>query len=173
MPQTVRLNKILIYAREEAGRLRNKEVLPEHLLLGIIRLQEGTAYDILMRTEWSPEDAKLNLDEALKEESTDLMQPVTRSVQVERILRIADSEAKLYNEEATGSIHLLLAILHERINRAAIYLESVWNITYESIAALYPKKHSEYLKTLIKEGASIGANATIVCGHTIGKNVCE
>ncbi len=142
MPQTVRLNKILIYAREEAGRLRNKEVLPEHLLLGIIRLQEGTAYDILMRTEWSPEDAKLNLDEALKEESTDLMQPVTRSVQVERILRIADSEAKLYNEEATGSIHLLLAILHERINRAAIYLESVWNITYESIAALYPKKHS-------------------------------
>lgn len=35
----------------------------------------------------------------------------------------------------------------------------------------YPKKHSEYLKTLIKEGASIGANATIICGHTIGKNV--
>jgi len=23
---------------------------------------------------------------------------------------------------------------------------------------------------LVKEGASIGANATIVCGHTIGKN---
>ena len=35
----------------------------------------------------------------------------------------------------------------------------------------YPKKHEEYLKTLIKEGASIGANATIVCGHVIGRNV--
>lgn len=33
----------------------------------------------------------------------------------------------------------------------------------------YPKRGSDYyLKTLVKEGASIGANATIVCGYTIG-----
>ena len=35
--------------------------------------------------------------------------------------------------------------------------------------ARYPKGHDNYKKTLIKEGASIGANATIVCGHTVGK----
>lgn len=35
--------------------------------------------------------------------------------------------------------------------------------------ARYPKGHENYKKTLIREGASIGANATIVCGHTIGK----
>lgn len=35
--------------------------------------------------------------------------------------------------------------------------------------ARFPKGSSNYKKTLIKEGASIGANATIVCGHTIGK----
>ena len=35
--------------------------------------------------------------------------------------------------------------------------------------AKYPKGRAGYLKTLIKEGASIGANATIVCGNTIGK----
>ena len=35
--------------------------------------------------------------------------------------------------------------------------------------ARYPKGHENYKKTLLKEGASIGANATIVCGHTIGK----
>lgn len=35
--------------------------------------------------------------------------------------------------------------------------------------ARYPKGHENYKKTCIKEGASIGANATIVCGHTIGK----
>jgi len=33
----------------------------------------------------------------------------------------------------------------------------------------YPKGSAGYKRTLIKEGASIGANATIVCGHTIGK----
>lgn len=35
--------------------------------------------------------------------------------------------------------------------------------------ARYPKGHGNYKKTIIKEGASIGANATIVCGHTVGK----
>lgn len=35
--------------------------------------------------------------------------------------------------------------------------------------ARYPKGREGYKKTLIREGASIGANATIVCGHIIGK----
>lgn len=35
--------------------------------------------------------------------------------------------------------------------------------------ARYPKGHENFKKTLVQEGASIGANATIVCGHTIGK----
>ena len=35
--------------------------------------------------------------------------------------------------------------------------------------ARFPKGREGYKKTLVKEGASIGANATIVCGHTIGK----
>jgi UDP-2-acetamido-3-amino-2,3-dideoxy-glucuronate N-acetyltransferase len=34
----------------------------------------------------------------------------------------------------------------------------------------YPQVGSQfYKKTLVKEGSSIGANATIVCGHTIGR----
>jgi UDP-2-acetamido-3-amino-2,3-dideoxy-glucuronate N-acetyltransferase len=36
--------------------------------------------------------------------------------------------------------------------------------------ALYPKGKERFVKTLVMDGASIGANATIVCGHTIGKN---
>ena len=35
--------------------------------------------------------------------------------------------------------------------------------------ARYPKGRAGYKKTLVKEGASIGANATIVCGYTIGR----
>ena len=33
----------------------------------------------------------------------------------------------------------------------------------------YPTDHSQYLPTVVKEGATIGANATIVCGHTLGE----
>lgn len=35
--------------------------------------------------------------------------------------------------------------------------------------AQYPKGKENYRKTLVKEGASIGANATIVCGHIVGR----
>ncbi len=35
--------------------------------------------------------------------------------------------------------------------------------------ARYPKGHENFKKTLVREGASIGANATVVCGHTIGR----
>ncbi|NLO86462.1 MAG: N-acetyltransferase [Clostridiales bacterium] len=35
--------------------------------------------------------------------------------------------------------------------------------------ARYPKGREHFVKTIVSEGASIGANATIVCGHTIGK----
>lgn len=35
--------------------------------------------------------------------------------------------------------------------------------------AKYPKGRVGYKKTLLKRGSSIGANATVVCGHTIGE----
>ncbi len=35
--------------------------------------------------------------------------------------------------------------------------------------AYFPKGHQNYKKTLVKEGATIGANSTIVCGNTIGR----
>lgn len=35
--------------------------------------------------------------------------------------------------------------------------------------AAFPKGAANYKKTLICEGASIGANATVVCGHTVGR----
>jgi len=35
--------------------------------------------------------------------------------------------------------------------------------------AKYPKGHAGYKMTTVEEGASIGANATVVCGHRIGK----
>ena len=35
--------------------------------------------------------------------------------------------------------------------------------------AKYPKGHEGYKKTVVEEGATIGANATVVCGHRIGR----
>ncbi len=35
--------------------------------------------------------------------------------------------------------------------------------------AKYPKGSANYVRTVVQYGASIGANATIVCGNTVGK----
>lgn len=35
--------------------------------------------------------------------------------------------------------------------------------------AKYPKGSAGYKKTILKEGATVGANATVVCGHNIGR----
>lgn len=142
MPLTVRLNKILIYARDEAERLQNTQILPEHLVLGILRLAEGQAFDLLRKAGLSAEEAKGNLDIALQQEQRDTIEPITRSVQVESIMRIAEGISREYRADAVGSAHLLLAILRHRINRAALYLANAWGITYEQIVEIYAQPHA-------------------------------
>lgn len=142
MPLTVRLNKILIYARDEAERLQNTQILPEHLVLGILRLAEGQAFDLLRKAGLSAEETKGNLDTALQQEQRDTIEPITRSVQVESIMRIAEGISREYRADAVGSAHLLLAILRHRINRAALYLANAWGITYEQIVELYAQPHA-------------------------------
>ena len=142
MPLTVRLNKILIYARDEAERLQNTQILPEHLVLGILRLAEGQAFDLLRKAGLSAEEAKGNLDTALQQEQRNTIEPITRSVQVESIMRIAEGISREYRADAVGSAHLLLAILRHRINRAALYLANAWGITYEQIVELYAQPHA-------------------------------
>ena len=132
----------MIYARDEAERLQNTQILPEHLVLGILRLAEGQAYDLLCKAGLSAEEAKGNLDTALQQEQRDTIEPITRSTQVESIMRIAEGISREYQAEAVGSAHLLLAILRHRINRAALYLANVWGITYDRIVELYAQPHT-------------------------------
>ena len=137
MPLTTRLNKILIYARDEAERLQNTEVEPEHLLLAILRLEEGTAYDLLMQAGLDATSTKEQLDQALRNESQPMVTAIRRSNQTERILRLSEGLAREYRAEAVGSVHLLLAILREQINRCAGYLEQIWQIDFQRISDLY------------------------------------
>ena len=142
MPLTIRLNKILIYARDEAERLQNTQILPEHLVLGILRLAEGQAFELLRKAGLSAEEAKENLDTALQQEQRNTIEPITRSTQVESIIRIAEGISREYQTDAISSAHLLLAILRHRINRAALYLANAWGITYERIVELYAQPHT-------------------------------
>ena len=133
---TQHLNTIILYAQSEAERLLSKRIEPDHLLLAIIRLGEGTAYEVLTKTKFNAEEAKAHLEQTNQGFET-MIEPVTRSVFTERVLRIAEGISREYQAEAVGSIHLLLAIMRDSINTTAAYLENEWDISYQQLVDLY------------------------------------
>lgn len=133
---TQNLNTVIVYAQGEAERLLNKRVEPNHLLLAIIRLGEGSAFEVLKKTAFDAEQAKAHLEQEMQGHET-MVEPVTRSAQTDRILRIAEGISREYQSEAVCTIHLLLAIMRERINATAAYLEREWNIHYQQLVDIY------------------------------------
>ena len=137
MQQTPNLHTILTYAREEAGRLGNPEIMPDHIMLGILRLSAGKAFELLMQAGMDPVEFKRKIDERLRQAESTQTQKLSRGS--ERIIRLTGIEARNYQAEVCGSVHLLMGILRDRINFPAMYLEQQHGIDYECIERLYPK----------------------------------
>ena len=137
MQQTPNLHTIFSYACEEAGRLGNPEIMPDHFLLGIIRLGAGKAFELLMQAGMDPVECKRKIDERLRQAESTQTQKLSRTS--ERIVRLTGIEARNYQAETCGSVHLLMALLRDRINYPAMYLEQQHGIDYECIERLYPK----------------------------------
>ena len=137
MQQTNNLHTILLYAQQEAQRLGNSEILPDHLMLGILRLADGKAFELLMQAGLNPVELKRAIDERLMQAATSDKPKMSRAS--ERILRLMLIEAKLYHAEECGSVHLLLGMLRERVNYPTMFVEQQFGIDYERIESLYPK----------------------------------
>ena len=141
MDYTKRLRDIISYAGQETVRLGNDKVQPEHLMLGIMRMGEGTAYDILSKTNINLSDFRHHLELHLRQQSGEPadVNSLHLSPAGERIIRLVGIERDAYGADVAGSIHLLMAILRERINYVAQSLANLYGITYESVEQLYPK----------------------------------
>lgn len=137
MQQTPNLHTILTYAREEAGRLGCVEIMPDHFMLGILRLEAGKAFELLMQAGMDPVAFKQKIDERLLQSASTQTQKLSRAS--ERIIRLTGIEARNYQAETCGSVHLLMGMLRDRINFPAMYLEQQHGIDYECIERLYPK----------------------------------
>ena len=70
-----RLSDIIVYSKEEANRLRNGMIGPEHLLLGLIRDGGGKAIEILGTLDVDLQHLKYQLESVLKREENDLLKP--------------------------------------------------------------------------------------------------
>ena len=142
---TQRVSDIIMYSKEEANRLRNSYIGPEHLLLGLIREGEGKAIEILFNLQINLQDIKNQLETIVKnnvENDTTYDENISFNDKASKVLKLCILEAKLLRNIAADSEHILLAIMKVKDNAAFHVLESN-GVTYEKIKlTLQPDPHA-------------------------------
>ena len=142
---TQRVSDIIMYSKEEANRLRNSYIGPEHLLLGLIREGEGKAIEILFNLQINLQDIKNQLETIVKnnvENDTTYDENISFNDKASKVLKVCILEAKLLRNIAADSEHILLAIMKVKDNTAFHILESN-GVTYEKIKlTLQPDPHA-------------------------------
>ena len=130
-----RVSDIITYSKEEANRLKNRYIGPEHLLLGMLRDGGGKAIEILQKLDIDLNRVKKRLEGFLKEIEDDNLLPdadIPLSPMAAKILKMCILEARLLKSATADTEHVLLAILKDGNNLAATVLEED-NIDYKSV----------------------------------------
>lgn len=132
---TQKLSQILTYSKEEAIRLGNDFIGPEHMLLGIIRDGENVAMTTLLE-KFNLDIAKLksNLESMLRDQAITLQSnDISFNDKSSTVLRLSILEARLKKSKASDAEHLILAIMKQKDNLAARILEDS-NVTYQALS---------------------------------------
>jgi len=129
------LHNVLEFSRQEAERLGNNYIGPEHLLLGLLRNGQGTAMQILQDCSIDTNRIKQNIESLIRTDH----EPGTGDIPVlrttERIKRIMELESRFDQKELADTEHLLLALLKEKNNLAIDELNQQ-NLTYDQVRLL-------------------------------------
>ena len=132
------LNKAIQWSKTEAKGLGCSYVTPDHLLLGLLGVEGAKARDVLREAGVDIAEAQHHIEQRNLHTGAEDIQPQFDK-QAERILRILDLETKAYKADTAHTEHLLMALLRERINKAAIYLQDNWQVSYESMEPRLPR----------------------------------
>jgi ATP-dependent Clp protease ATP-binding subunit ClpC len=106
----------MAYSREEAGRLQNNYIGPEHLMLGILRDGEGLAIQVLQDFDIDLHILKDYIDSHVRsiQEPYDGTSELVINKNTEKALKMSILEARLTKSKETDSEHVLLALLKEK-----------------------------------------------------------
>jgi len=121
---TPRAQQVLALARKEADRFNHSYVGTEHLLLGLIKLGQGVAVNVLERMGLDLETVRMEVE---KEVGSGAPQKTPGNIpytpRVKKVLALANKEAKALNHSYVGTEHLLLGLLREGEGVAARVLK--------------------------------------------------
>ena len=127
------VKEILLFSREEAGRLHNAHVGIEHVLLGILRDKKNNASHIIHLLGIDTNELKSAIDKELFEDGDPVSEnKLTIDKSVENLLRISILESVNLNSQETDTEHLLLAMLKDTRSIAFHILEQR-SINYKKV----------------------------------------
>ena len=137
-----RVSEVLAFSREEATRLASNVVGPEHLLLGILRGSGGPVNELFERQNTDIAAMRAQLEELAKahaQHAPVANNEVTLNEMANNILKLAVLEARIQNTQTVDVQHLLLAMLHDRVDNAAKQVLESNNLNYEDTLAYLQK----------------------------------
>jgi ATP-dependent Clp protease ATP-binding subunit ClpC len=123
---TPRAQQVLALARKEADRLNHNYLGTEHLLLGLIKLGQGVAVNVIQKMGLDLETVRMEVE---KQVGTGPDQKMIGNIpytpRVKKVLGLAQKEAKALNHTYVGTEHILLGLLREGDGWAARVLKSL------------------------------------------------
>ena len=132
-----KLSDILVYSKEEAGRLRCDYIGPEHLLLALLRDSNNMAVDLLNKLHADLRNIKNEIENDIERTNTfnDTAQSLDLNSIANKVMRLTQLEARMLKKSPADVEHLLLAILKENHNLAADVLTRN-DVSYDKVMNL-------------------------------------
>jgi ATP-dependent Clp protease ATP-binding subunit ClpC len=123
---TPRAQQVLALARKEADRFNHNYVGTEHLLLGLIKLGQGVAVNVLQKMGLDLETVRMEVEKQVGSgPDTKISGNIPYTPRVKKVLALAGKEAKALSHSYVGTEHILLGLLREGDGVAARVLKSL------------------------------------------------
>ena len=119
---TERARRVILLGQEEAGKMNSGHVGTEHLLLGLVRENEGVAAQVLTKMGVSLQKVRTEIEGEVQPGSDPTSGEPKLTPKAKRVLELAADEARRMRHNYIGTEHLLLALLREKDGLAATVL---------------------------------------------------
>jgi len=110
---TERARQTVVYAQDEARELKHNYIGTEHLLLGLLREEEGVAALVLWSLDITVEDVRAQVAEIVGQGDKVTSGPIPFTPRAKKVLELALREAVALGHNYIGTEHILLGIVRE------------------------------------------------------------
>jgi ATP-dependent Clp protease ATP-binding subunit ClpC len=121
---TERARKVLSLAQEEAQRIQHNYIGTEHLLLGLVRENEGIAARVLTSLGVDLEKVRKAVEDIIGRGDSIVHGEIGLTPRAKKVIELAVDEARRLNHHYIGTEHLLLGLIREGEGIGAGVLES-------------------------------------------------